>query len=1245
MNFPSCQWRGMDWLYALAICLLPSHSHSQTLRWTNHDGYRSAELAVPVGNKTGFTLLKPGQTGLFFTNEMSYARSEANQNLINGCGVAAGDFDGDGWCDLYFANTDAPNGLFRNQGGWKFQNVTETAGVGCGTNSASKGAVFADANGDGWLDLLVGMLGGPNAYFQNLGDGRFTNLTTTAGITVRLGTHSVAMSDIDGDGDLDLYLANYGENSILRSGGSFSTRMVNGKPVVTGRWAKRLKIIDGRIVELGEPDSLFLNDGNGRFSPVSWTGGSFLNVDGQPLKSEPYDMGLSVIFRDINGDGAPDIYVCNDFQAPDRIWINDGTGRFRALADQGIRTTCQFSMGVDFADIDRDGFDDIFVGDMLSRVHELRLRQSSATNPPPAESGETWDRRQARQNTLQINRGDGTYANIAAIAGVAASDWTWSVVFLDVDLDGFEDLLVANAHGYDTQDLDMHESMPQESGGALRIGKQLRMFPPLITPNYLFRNRGNRTFEETGAAWGFHSTNVSHGIALADFDLDGDLDIAVSCLWQPPLLYRNESTAPRVAVRLRGAGRNTRGIGAKIKLLGGAVPAQSQEIHCGGRYLSADDTMRVFAAGTLTNQMSIEVAWRSGHRSVVHGAKANHIYEIVEPAGPAPGHPKPAPVADIAPLFQNVSESLHHIHGAVVFSDFERQPLLPRSLSRLGPGVAWSDLDGDGRDELIIGGDAGTSPAIFGHDGRGKFSRWESSSGNALNTDLAGFANWVPAPGQRALLAGQFGLRTPDSETAPLARIFPKNVSGTVTAAVEIIPGLRPSKTAGGPISVADVDGDGDLDVFIGGRVVPGRYPESAASQLLINDRGTLRPDAAAENLLKQTGLVSGATFSDLDGDGAPELLLACEWGPLRIFRNRAGRLTEWNAPLTVPGEAAGSTLSQWTGWWTSVTTGDFDGDGRLDIAAGNWGLNTPYGTPTPARPVTMFYGDFDGNGSVDLLEAELDSRGRLAPRRDMMILGSGWPELRTRFSNHKLFSVADIPEVLGPHQSGARPVSAATLRSVVLLNRGDRFELMPLPEAAQYAPLFGLTVADFDGDGREDLFAAQNFFLNRPEDSRHDAGRGLLLLGEGQGRFRAVEGHRSGILLYGEQRGTAAGDFDEDGRTDLAVAQHSATTALLRNATARPGLRVRLNGLPPNPDGLGATITLHFGKKTGPAREIHGGSGYWSQDSVVAVMSVPETPTEVIVRWPGGKQTSSSIPAGAREITVAMDGTVKANK
>lgn len=1206
------------------------------LAWEQRAGYREAALTVTGNAQPGFTLLRPEQTGILFTNQMSYARSEANQNLMNGCGVAAGDFDGDGRCDLYFAGTEGGNGLFRNQGDWHFANVTVRAGVGC-ENQASKGVVFADIDGDGRLDLLVNALGGPNACFRNLGDGRFTNVTAAAGITARAGGHSLALSDIDGDGDLDLYLVNYGELSILRSGGQFSVRTVNGRPAVTGRWAKRLKLIGNRLIELGEADVLYLNNGQGTFTPVPWTDGTFRQADGTPLKSEPLDMGLSAMFRDLNGDGAPDLYVCNDFQTPDRIWINDGHGHFRALPDSAVRSTCHFSMGVDFADIDRDGFEDFFTGDMLSPAHALRMRQVGATNPAPDELTEVVDRQQVRRNTLNVNRGDGTYAEIANFAGLDATDWTWSVVFLDVDLDGYEDLLTVNAHAYDTQDLDMQERAPSAQGTGMnrQIGKNLRDFPPLITPNYAFHNRGNRTFAESGRAWGFNSTNISHGIALGDFDNDGDLDVAVSCLWQPPLLYRNESTAPRVAVRLKGKAPNTRGIGAKVRLRGGPVPEQSQEIQAGGRYLSADEPMRVFAAGSASRDLLLEVRWRSGKLSTVRGVRANRIYEIDE-AG-AENAPTAPPPAAAPTLFQDVSPSLAHRHVENPFDETARQALLYRSLTRLGPGVAWFDFDGDGLDELVIGGGLGSPVGVY----RRTAGNWTRSLPGGWPevwpADTAGMAAWSPSSRERGLLWAPSNYR-PGSGPAPALQWLTAPVGGTAPKPTrpgdlrDLVP-LELENASPGPVAVADYDGDGDLDVFVGGRLLPGRYPEPARSGLWRNDGGRLVPDAASPAALRQAGLVAGAVWSDLDGDSYPELVLACEWGPVRVFGNARGQLREVTAEVG---------LSNHTGWWQGVTTGDLDGDGRLDIIAANWGWNSSYHRPSPDQPVTWYHGDVDDNGTWDLFETEVEA-GRLWPRRNLLTLGEVMPWLRLRFPTHLAFSQADLAGVLGDKMGKARLVVATTLASTVFFNRGGRFEPVPLPDEAQYAPAFAVSVADADGDGWEDVFLSQNCFAVRPDEPRLDAGLGLWLRGAGQGKLHPLSAARSGVVIHHEQRGAALGDFDADGRVDLVVSQNDGPTRLFRNENARPGLRVRLSGPAGNPDGIGANIRLQFADRPGPPRELKSGSGYWSQDSLIAVLATPAAPTGIAVRWPGGRRTEGSIPTGAREVLVSYDGSVAA--
>jgi hypothetical protein len=391
-------------------------------------------------------------------------------------------------------------------------------------------------------------------------------------------------------------------------------------------------------------------------------------------------------------------------------------------------------------------------------------------------------------------------------------------------------------------------------------------------------------------------------------------------------------------------------------------------------------------------------------------------------------------------------------------------------------------------------------------------------------------------------------------------------------------------------------------------------------------------------------GLVSGAVFSDLDGDGYPELILACEWGPIRIFRNNHGRFTEWNPLVRVSGspDAPRSTIHDLTGWWNGVATGDIDGDGRLDIIASNWGLNTKYRS-SREHPRRVYFGDFGGRGAVDMLEAFYDPVQRKeVPDRDLNAVSMAMPFLRERFVTYEAYGEAGVSDVLGDRLPQARRLEATTLTSMVFFNRGDHFDAAPLPREAQFAPAFAVAVGDYDGDGNEDIFLSQNFFATQPWTGRNDAGRGLWLRGDGQGGLKAVPGQESGVMVYGEQRGAALCDYDGDGRVDLVVAQNSAATKLYHNVRAKPGLRVRLSGPPGNPHGIGAVIRLKFGETFGPAREVHAGSGYWSEDSAVQVMGLPKTATGIWVRWPGGKVTLTQLPEKALEIEVDTSGALR---
>ena len=1216
----------------LSILWQPEGEAGQA-RWHTEGNVKWADLELSKPGKTGFTQLPPEQTGINFTNVLDEWSSAANRILENGGGVAVGDFDGDGRPDIFLCSLTGRNALYRNLGGWRFEDVTFSAGV-IATNYICRGAVFADIDGDGRLDLLISTLGHGVLCFLNDGKGRFADVTQSAGTETRFGSTTMTLADIDGNGTLDLYVANYRTDDI-RDRSRVPVQMVNGRMVAGPGLQGRVVVVKEGLLEYGEPDILYLNDGKGHFNSVPWTGGTFLDESGKTLAAQPRDWGLTATFRDMNGDGFPDLYVCNDYWTPDRIWINDGTGGFRAIARPAVRHGSENSMGVDFADIDRDGHVDFLVLDMLSRNPALRKRQVLAQTKMISAIGEIDNRPQIMRNSLFHNRGDDTFEEVADFSGVPASEWSWQAVFVDVDLDGYEDLVIPAGHTRDIQDLDaslkiksLQHPWPKnidpkahQEAFTREMMEHARLYPGLERPIVAFRNLGDLRFEDVTAIWGTSAPGVHQGIAFGDFDGDGDLDFVVNNLNGACGLYRNDGTAPRVAVRLKGIPPNTQGIGAKIKLLDGAVPMQSQEVVCGGRYLSGSDSMLVFAAGTPTNEMRIEVRWRNGKLSVVDAVKANRIYEVDE-AG-AIHNQQPTTNNPPAPLFEDVSSLISHTHHEDPFDDFERQPLLPRKLSQLGPGIAWGDVDGDGWEDLMVGSGKGGRFSVYRNDGRGGFKQLTGTLFDMpVTRDQTGILWWKRDGGQGVLLAGAANY---EDGLAVASGVRQYDLTRNIVD--EILPAQESST---GPLALAEIDGRGSWDLFVGGRVIPGRYPEPASSRIYRYDGTKFQLDAENSKTLAGVGLVSGAVWSDLDSDGYPELILACEWGPIRVFKIEAGILHETTAEWG---------LSRYTGWWTGVTTGDIDGDGRPDIVAGNWGLNTPY-RASPEHPLRLYYGDLMGHGAVDIVETEYDAdRQATVPRHRLDYMAAGLPFLRDRFATSKAYSDATIDESLGDLRLRASIAEVNTLATTVFFNRHHRFEAVALPREAQFAPAFSVLVSDCNGDGNEDIFLSQNFFDLPWEMHRLDAGRGLLLQGDGKGKLRAVPGEESGIKVYGEQRGAALCDYDADGRVDLVVTQNGAETKMFHNIRAKPGVRVRLKGPSSNLAGVGAQIRLHFGERAGPVREVHAGSGYWSQDSVVQVMGRAEIPARIDVLWPGGKTTSAPLPQGAREIEVDVSG------
>lgn len=1219
-------------LYLLSGCSSDSSYDVNTLEWISEEGYEWAELPLYRRGADGFEEVPFSHSRVFFMNQLTDDQIAENRNLLNGSGVAVADVTGNGFPDIYFSRLDGSNILYENLGGFQFRDITEKAGIAL-EDQFSTGVLFHDLNGNGHQDLVVTSIDGPNRLFFNRGDGTFDEQPGALATDRNYGSKSIAVGDLTGNGAPDLYIVNYKLRSvrdIYPNENDFQDILME----VDGEFQLRPKFNEHYMLdqrdefilwfETGEPDLIFFNDGHGNFEQADLTSGIFLTEHGEPITQPLSDWGLHVRIDDMTQNGLQDIYVANDFESNERIWINQGDGTFQALSTLAKRKSSLSSMAVEFTDINRDGLRDVFVVEMLSRSHSLRHKQMSTMAPSPQPLGVIDNLPQYLGNTLFLNRGDGTYAEISEYAGLRRSDWSWSISAMDVTLNGYEDLLITNGHYLDVQDSDANLYIrSQIDAGQMDMSRSMLSYRRLLNQNAAFQNNGDLTFTDMSMEWGFKDRDISHGMAVADLNNDGYLDLVVNRLGAEAAIYRNRSNRPRVMVRLTGELPNSSGTGSKISVKGGPV-LQEKWATGGGGYLSSSDAAYMFAASDDPNQLlTITVEWPDGRVSQLTDLPSNRIYKIDQRNAIAPEPVDAVVVVPARSLFTDASNLLNHFHGQNRFDETERQPLLSKKPSQYGPGVSFLDLDGDGSDELLITNAVDSDISRFKFEPvANNWQRVELDDFDLNGVEQSAITGWTDLQGRTHMITGISNYQDRGSNL-PAADYH--IIDGNIASHVQTLEGFGSTV---GPATLGDFNGNGFPDLFLGGTVNPGRYPEPASSRLYINRGDYFEPYELNRQVFDNIGLISGALFSDLNGDGRPELLLSEFWGTLRVFAWENNRIVETTSNYG---------FEKYRGWWTSVATGDFTGNGKMDIVGLNWGENHEY-IQTDDGWNHIFYEDINQDGLINIIEAYHSNEiGGIVPRRGLAYLTQNPPFVGRRVRSFHQYSESTLEQIVGHSLNRYRQVSANTYSHMIFIQQDDgSFKADKLPQEAQFSPAFQGLIADFTGDGHQDLFLAQNFFSYRDEIPRNDAGRGLLLTGDGSGSLKPMPGQESGILIYGDQRGAAYSDINHNGRLDIAVGQNGYQTAILMNESAEPGLRVRLKGTSGNPAAIGAQLWARYADGTdGPVSEIQAGSGFRSQNSLTKVLAKPKPIEAVMVRWPDGKISGSELGEDDREIVI----------
>ena len=1041
-----------------------------------------------------FELVPRKQSKVMFNNVIPKETPTLNvviyQYLHNGTGVSLGDINNDGLVDLYFTMNFGHNRMYLNKGNLEFEDITKRAGVE-GARGWTTGTTMVDINNDGYLDIYVSRSGKMdpdkrrNELFINNKDNTFTESAASFGLDDPANSTQAAFLDYDRDGDLDMYLVNHPIDPL--PGKAFEIAVKERNPNTS--------------------DKLYRNDA-GSFVDVSKESGLVDNAIGY---------GLSASIGDLNNDGWPDIYVSNDYVEHDYLYMNNKDGTFSEELKNRTRHISNFSMGSDIGDFNQDGLLDIMVVDMVAADnYRIKTNMSGMSTEAFYKSLEDGYHYQYMMNTLQMNNGNGTFSEVSKINGLSSTDWSWAPLWADFDNDGKEDLFITNGLRKDARNNDfvnkkkkiLEKFSKDKSRGWEYIQQILGEMPENPIQNYVFKNEGDMSFSNQSDAWGITEKTYSNGAAYADLDNDGDLDMVVSNLDQPVFIYKNTTSETSknsyLNIKLQGSKSNLSGLGTRVTLKNKDA-YQVKEHYLQRGYLSSVEDELHFGLGALTKVDSLWITWSDGKQQLLTNIKPNQTLVVKYDDAPSEsiaGIYKPNHGVSLKEVTSQVGVGFKHQENE--YNDFDRESLLPHKLSTMGPGMAVADVNGDGLDDFFIGAAKGFTGALYLQTDRETFVKSSSKpwTKDEESEDVAATFFDAEGDGDQDLYVVSGGNEMAMDAAVLQDRLYLNDGKGNFSLSRDALPEML---TSGSVVSAADYDQDGDQDLFVGGRSVPGKYPVAPRSYLLQNDNGTftdvteqVMPDAM------KPGMITSALWTDYNNDQKLDLVLAGEWMPITVLKNTGSNFESQTEILG---------LGETDGWWYSVASGDFDGDGDEDYLMGNLGQNYKY-QATAEAPFEIYYDDFDDNDQGDIVLSYSED-GKAVPLRGRQCSSEQMPFIKEKFTTYDAFAKADMNDIFGAEKlSQALHLQAKTFQSVYLENNGDQpWKVRPLPKLAQTSSVNGFVVKDINQDGHLDAVLAGNLYGSEVETPRNDAGNGLILLGDGKGSFVAKSANETGFF------------------------------------------------------------------------------------------------------------------------------------